>query len=504
MARATDKQQIQDLATMTADQAVPVHGPTDKGLPGDLLASLQTSAAGAVQSSEVGQAGGVAGLDGAGKVPAGQLPALAVTEVYAVADIAERDALDAQEGDFAVVADADGNGNMASYAFDGAAWVELQAPGSDGTAVGTIRQAAGSPGAKWLEADGTVVAQASYPALLAELGTVADFSIGEATGLSLIPSVGVATDPNGNVMAAGGSLNDVLVSTDSGASWGTKPISQFATALRGIAFGGGAWVIVGDSGGLIRSTDFGDSWTQPLSSGQFNGIVFGGGVFVAWENSGTAMQVSTDGGASWVAGTKPDTAFADVIHDGGRFVALSADGSIYTSTDGSQFTLFGTLPTPVGSGSWGGLAFDPGAGRYVAIETNIDPGTTGAAYSDDLSSWTPVTLPSQSNWHDVVFGGGFFLAVSGSGQSDGALASSPDGVDWTARGPLAAANWGPVAHAAEDGVFLLGDKGAGDIARIFPFSYDPATQFLLPDESGQALSDPLFAGIVKSWIKAQP
>lgn len=73
-----------------------------------------------------------ASLDGkanlvGGKVPQSELPAIAFTEVYVVADIAERDALTAQEGDVAIVQD-DGSGQSASYIYDGANWQELLTP----------------------------------------------------------------------------------------------------------------------------------------------------------------------------------------------------------------------------------------------------------------------------------------------------------------------------------------------------------------------------------------
>lgn len=70
---------------------------------------------------------GVASLDGTGKVPTAQLPALALTDVSVVADIAARDALTVEEGDVAVVLNA-GAGQPRSYIYDGAAWQELQAP----------------------------------------------------------------------------------------------------------------------------------------------------------------------------------------------------------------------------------------------------------------------------------------------------------------------------------------------------------------------------------------
>lgn len=60
-----------------------------------------------------------------GKVPVEQIPAIAVTSVSVVADIAARDALTVEEGDVAKVLD-DGFGNNATYIYDGSSWQLMQ------------------------------------------------------------------------------------------------------------------------------------------------------------------------------------------------------------------------------------------------------------------------------------------------------------------------------------------------------------------------------------------
>jgi len=89
--------------------------------------------------SEKGEANGYAPLDANVKIPTQYLPALAITEVFVVADITERDELpvgsgegEVQEGDVAVVNDASGDPNVdsgpASYIYDGTVWVKLRSP----------------------------------------------------------------------------------------------------------------------------------------------------------------------------------------------------------------------------------------------------------------------------------------------------------------------------------------------------------------------------------------
>ena len=99
--------------------------------------------------SEKGQNNGYASLDSTGRVPSNQLPALAITEVFVVADIDARDALvigladeEVQQGDVAVVTDAsddpDVDSGSASYIYDGSAWIKLRTP--DITAPGADTQ----------------------------------------------------------------------------------------------------------------------------------------------------------------------------------------------------------------------------------------------------------------------------------------------------------------------------------------------------------------------------
>lgn len=81
----------------------------------------------------------VLGLLSGGKIDPALLPALALTEVYVVADIAARDALTPQEGDVAVVADASGDPAFddpvrKSYIYTGSDWTLL----NDSDGVGTV------------------------------------------------------------------------------------------------------------------------------------------------------------------------------------------------------------------------------------------------------------------------------------------------------------------------------------------------------------------------------
>lgn len=83
----------------------------------------------AVPASEKGAAGGVATLDGGGKIPESQIPAVAITDVYTAADQAAMLALAAERGDVAVRTDINKTFALAAApATVLANWVELRTP----------------------------------------------------------------------------------------------------------------------------------------------------------------------------------------------------------------------------------------------------------------------------------------------------------------------------------------------------------------------------------------
>ena len=79
--------------------------------------------------TEKGVAGGVASLDPNGKIPTGQIPAIALTDVYAVDTIAERDNLatngSVQTGDVVIV----GESGRTFFYLGGSNWAVITAGG---------------------------------------------------------------------------------------------------------------------------------------------------------------------------------------------------------------------------------------------------------------------------------------------------------------------------------------------------------------------------------------
>jgi len=110
-----------DWNTFNSKQDAITLGTSAQYLKGDLsLGDFDTDV-----DARIAAASGVsiASLDGSGKIPTSQLPALAISNTYVVADSTARDALSVETGDVAVQTDVN-----KSYIFDGTVWQELLTP----------------------------------------------------------------------------------------------------------------------------------------------------------------------------------------------------------------------------------------------------------------------------------------------------------------------------------------------------------------------------------------
>lgn len=117
----TSAAQLRDRATHTGAQAIS----TVTGLQGELDAVNAAK----VDKTARGAANGVASLDAGGKVPASELPAIAITDVFTVASQAAMLALTAERGDVAVRSDLNKSFALAAEpASTLANWVELRTP----------------------------------------------------------------------------------------------------------------------------------------------------------------------------------------------------------------------------------------------------------------------------------------------------------------------------------------------------------------------------------------
>ncbi len=103
-----------------------------------------------------------------------------------------------------------------------------------------------------------------------------------------------ATD-GGTVIAAG--AGTIAVRETGSEEWELEQ-AGFARFQTGIAYGAGAWVVVGHNGEALVSTDAGQTWTQVATGVEFNfdAVVWTGSRFLA---TGEGVAVASADGVSW-------------------------------------------------------------------------------------------------------------------------------------------------------------------------------------------------------------
>jgi hypothetical protein len=256
-----------------------------------------------------------------------------------------------------------------------------------------------------------------------------------------------------------GTSNEVLVSTDSGATWNDRIQGLRATFVSGMASEGSTVLASDDhesdyTRGLYYSTNSGSSWARlnaaflDLWSGAVplavhNGLFYvqiGGAVKFtedlgsSWKDVGSApgsinalvfrsadlfaasangIFKSTDGGITWSPNKLPSTvSVISFCDDGTRLVASTASG-LYISTDGDIWTL-NTI--------WiGAKSLTPTSGGVCALCSN------NWVFTTDFSATTTGSTVSGTIWSVVSSGSDLFAATG----DNGLQSSSDNGATWT-------------------------------------------------------------------------
>jgi len=213
-----------------------------------------------------------------------------------------------------------------------------------------------------------------------------------------------------------------LTTSPDGTTWTTRTSGFGTSNILGVTYGDELYVAVGDSGTMTTSTD-GTTWTTRASgfgTSEISGVTYGDGLYVAVGSSGT-LTTSTDG-TTWTARTSGfgTTAIRGVTYGGGLYVAVGDSGKLTTSPDGITWT---TRTSGFGTTRIWGVTY--GDGLYVAV------GETGKlTTSPDGITWTTRTSGfGTTTIRGVTYGGGLYVAVG----ETGILTTSTDGITWTTR-----------------------------------------------------------------------
>ena len=308
-------------------------------------------------------------------------------------------------------------------------------------------------------------------------------------------------NPLFNVSFCGGSFfalgpQGTLLVSSNGSAWNAR-LQNTPSDLRDVTQLGSLYVLVG-GGGLVLTSPDGSNWTE-RASGTFNdllAVTSGAGQVVAVGDQGTIL--TSPDGVNWVRRTLGGTVFHDVAWNGGIYMAVGYNptvfpnqGSIYTSPDG----ILWTRRNPPFNGRFNGVTVGSGLFVVVGGEGNILTTASGATWSSQSSDfyrlqgvtrgtstfvavgssvvyastnglqwWNQNSFPTDSDFGlaGTAYGNSRFVAVS----TLGTIFSSANGAQWTnhtsatsstLRG-LAEGNGAQVA-AGDNGTILVSTNG---------------------------------------------
>lgn len=360
-----------------------------------------------------------------------------------------------------------GNGGKYVRVKDDESGVEYGNPGLEvGDLLVTIR----TPGADYLPANGGIYLQASYPDLFDIVGIVPDNLAAPWTsvsaGLAFYNGTKVTTDGSG-VWIIGGRAGDITRSTDNGVTWSQSVIDSVRLTCLGTDKNG-VWILGTEAGAVRRSTDNGATWAPVTVPGI---IGFAPGIRAVTDGLGTWVLAgstkaarSTDNGVTWVALPDFTNAIYGMATDGnGVWVACGSNGAIYRSSDNGAS--WGSVTSPFGTALVYAVATD-GNGVWVAVSSSHYSRST-----DNGVTWSAVST-SARGFDVATDGDGVWYALGG---GDG-FVSNNNGVSWTSFTP-GFANRSSIAVGNDKTWIATGNKA---VARLFPYTYDPTTQFKIP------------------------
>jgi hypothetical protein len=221
-------------------------------------------------------------------------------------------------------------------------------------------------------------------------------------------------------------------------------------SIKGIAWGNDKFVAVGRTDNLegkISYSSDGVTWAGVNDSsifsgtGDINAVAYGGGKFVAvgWGNNGGKIAYSSDG-VTWTAvsdSTFGNSQIEAVAWGNNKFVAIGGYNDMAYSSDGVTWTAVGV--SSIFSGTSGEIhAIAYGGGMFVAIGRSGNSSNLNGiiATSTDGISWTAVTTtalhpegsPYPATIEAIAWGNGIFVA----GGQSGKMVTSKNGTSWTA------------------------------------------------------------------------
>jgi gliding motility-associated-like protein len=314
--------------------------------------------------------------------------------------------------------------------------------------------------------------------------------------------VAVATNGNGN---------RVMTSPD-GINW-TARTSAANNEWISVTYGNGLFTAVSSNGtgNQVMTSPDGITWTAQTSAvdNNWRSVTYGNGLFVAVSGTGTGNRVMTsnavvsrltidaiasqtytgsaltpaivvkDGATTLTLGTHYSVAYSNNTNAGTATVTITGMGN-YLGTKTQTFAIVKPASTltivPIANQTYTGAALTPtvvvidgattltlGTDYTVAYTANTDLGTATVTITGlgnytgtntqtfTITNWAARTSAADSDWYNVTYGNGLFVAIAGLGAGSQVM-TSPDGFAWTAQTSPAGSDWYSITYG--NGLFV--------------------------------------------------
>jgi hypothetical protein len=221
-------------------------------------------------------------------------------------------------------------------------------------------------------------------------------------------------------------VNNFVATSPDGITWTARTAAE-ANSWYGVTYGNGLFVAVATSGtNRVMTSADGVTWTgrTAAQANSWVGVTYGNGLFVAVASSGTNLVMTSPDGITWTARPVTNT-WKSVTYGNGLFVAVGLSGWSTTSPDGinwtNRYNLYSGLST-----NWYSVTYSNGL--FVAVSVPYSAGNKQVATSSDGITWTARTEAQANSWQSVTYGNGKFVAVSSDGTNR--VMTSPAGYSY--------------------------------------------------------------------------
>lgn len=207
--------------------------------------------------------------------------------------------------------------------------------------------------------------------------------------------------------------------------WSLITSCDLCDGYNAVAYGNGQWVIVGDYGRVLTSTDAVVWVSQKSNTTQnLNDVVYAAGRWLCVGTNGVVL--TSPDGATWSTyNTDPANRFDGVAYGGGLWIAVGRTnnvrvgyGVLFTSTDGITWA-----DQPAAHQ----LSYGLNKVRYLNGKWYVVGGNGVIATSSTGTNWTVGNSGTVNSLNSIAYGGGKFMIST----EEGNIVSSSNGINWS-------------------------------------------------------------------------